>query len=374
MRGRWRRWLRRCFCMNIKDYNDLFAILTAIGTIGMCLCSFLNIRFTRKQATYQSKIIDTKNLLYGILASQRSLLFEDVKNRIIILEYFICLFLLKKERTNDGNFKCFFEFEDKQTTFEEKKIIENCFYYLFFIYNHYFSTWQEAINNYHNLIKIIECYLGEDKINKNMSCNGEKMKFSKYVLGHILKGSIFILDNTIDLKKNDEKHGDMFYKYVNYRNAEFLEPILKNHYDTFRYFYVPTYEEILNAQPHILIPDILIADIRALPNALIDILIDKNSIKTLSEEYNLLCNRLKDDIDAGVVAKISSDFQSNKFYYLPEKNFITRIWLMIKKKYYFRKINKSTPCLKERFKNPMNYEIKLNGSNYVSLILKKNII
>jgi len=323
--------------MNIKDYNDLFAILTAIGTIGMCLCSFLNIRFTRKQATYQSKIIDTKNLLYSILCLERNFILTRIQIYTEILECFIYLYILKKEQIDKTTFKCYFEFENQFTTPVMKEKIKTCFSCL----KSPAKTPEETYQYCKNLIEIIKFYFSK---NDNFEAN---------LLNTFFITICSLLSRVVDDKLNTKQ---LFFDYIMDCENCINDINLYRYNKCFAKFYIPTYQQeiaenkrYLKQHQYIMMQDKILSIFDAYCEFLVDTYDKKMSY---IEKYNILHKRLQGNLNDDVVNRLISDLGEDKFYYLQERNFIIKYFLIGKQKYYFWKITGKISYNKKNFETP----------------------
>ena len=335
----------------LKENGNLLTAIGTLGTLGMCFCSWSNIKHVKKQATYTNKIISTKNLLYSILCLKRQLILAEMKKRTNILEKFICYFLLKKLKKNKCDnvteFELDFCFNDLVKTSEDaKKKIREVFP----------LDWTEDNfdyykNRYDKLVEIIKIYFGEELFKS-------KIKDGKYageyeIIYFILTGEIEHLlgINEIKGKMPDmpihvecdwslqicpHTEANIFWSFVRTQEGEINDRIFKKFFDCFKKFYFPIKQVYFTSENK----DCSIYDtIKGLINNYVKALVlDYSEKEELLLRYNKICSKIDHffsfDLSDGIVAKISEDLDKAGVYY------ITNILYKIKKKYYFNKLDR----------------------------------
>ena len=311
----------------IIDYfkqNDVDIVnwLAAIATIVMCFFSLLNILNTKTKVDYKYKIISTKNLLYSMLALQRNILIEIVKMRIEILKVFIYLFLLKREKINENEFRCSFCFNDDNKTSEEtNKKIKN-------VLMSQPISFEEHYTHYKALCDIIGSYFGKSICDNQMYDE---------IIYQILKGYLPEYNNIIkQLKiKFSQEEWSLFRDFVKQYNDAIDREIVNGYNDIFDKFYNNTLFKDNMCK------DDINNDIEQYIKFLIP---DYNNMQDMISKYNKIVNFMSGNINDGVVAKISSDLDKQKIYFLSEIGCIKRKNYLFKRKNYLKK-------RKERFNN-----------------------
>ena len=339
----------------LKKHQIFITLITAIATSGAFIYSAINTNITKKEILHKNKIIATKNVLYNIFVFFRNQLEIKIEYKTEILKYFICLFLLKKEKTEDG-FKIKLEFEDKETTEKMKKKI----------YKFFFNTLQ--INNFIQQNKVYEIckevigsYLYGDDFNENNEYKQLNKYFETSSIISLFSINPTLRDKTlIQTDKNTQEQQEikkMLYDCQKYKDKILDKIKIESYYNNiFKNFSIPTYKNALISSLYKKHKYLYFDSSKLQIEGFLPLFIDNYENLLYLDKFNSLNKLITSDINDGVTNKVLEDFEKEEFYYLGQFCFFKKQFLIYKNKYHLNKFIK--PYINQQ--DPMVYKIYHN--------------
>ena len=230
--------------------------------------------------------------------------------------------------------------------------------------------------------EIIESYFGKEQCERKITINDQECTELDSILinilhyGYVVQGGI-----TEDLYNNTETEiKKVFQDYVSTYNHHLVHARFYGFNDLFEKFYISTYKSMIdynkaynqknNFKKQIPLRNYNIEDFCFnFIDGHINLLIDDIEKKNILEQYNLLNDNLRININDGIVAKISEDFDNQGFIYLNGVGFLKKCRLKSRQRSYFKKVKEQTKIdnYKEvHFPYKISHSITIDG-DYIKL-------